>query len=222
MPEAAHTACARRARFVPRDRVRGRPTGPARPGPPCLSGNAGPSCRDNALPSHKGWRRPAAAHEHGVRDPLVALLMVLCVTVGLRGWIRWSVDADHRTSKARPTSGTSQGWLVLRARSDTAAKEIEILVLRHQLAVLRRRSGRRMSWADRALTAALTRPISQAPPPRAARHPGQDPALAPPAGYPPLDNDAQPAPGDPPSPPVSGPWSCAWLRRTPPGGTCSA
>jgi hypothetical protein len=29
-------------------------------------------------------------------------------------------------------------WLVLRARSD-AAKEIEILVLRHQLAVLRRR-----------------------------------------------------------------------------------
>jgi putative transposase len=29
-------------------------------------------------------------------------------------------------------------WLVLRARSDSA-KEIEILVLRHQLAVLRRR-----------------------------------------------------------------------------------
>ena len=49
------------------------------------------------------------------------------------------------------------GWLVLRARSDTV-KEIEILVLRHQLAVLRRRSGRpRLSWTDRALTAALTR-----------------------------------------------------------------
>jgi hypothetical protein len=31
------------------------------------------------------------------------------------------------------------GWLVLRARSDTA-KEIEILVLRHQLAVFRRRA----------------------------------------------------------------------------------
>ena len=30
------------------------------------------------------------------------------------------------------------GWMVLRARSD-ATKEIEILVLRHQLAVLRRR-----------------------------------------------------------------------------------
>jgi len=52
---------------------------------------------------------------------------------------------------------TLLGWLVLRARSDTA-KEIEILVLRHQLAVLRRRTRRpRLSWADRALTAALTR-----------------------------------------------------------------
>ena len=48
-------------------------------------------------------------------------------------------------------------WLVLRARSDTS-KEIEILVLRQQLAVLRRRTPRvRMSWTDRALTAALTR-----------------------------------------------------------------
>jgi hypothetical protein len=53
---------------------------------------------------------------------------------------------------------TLLGWLVPRARSDTAAKEIEILVLRHQLAVLRRRTPRpRMSWTDRALTAALTR-----------------------------------------------------------------
>jgi putative transposase len=49
------------------------------------------------------------------------------------------------------------GWLVLLARSDTA-KEIEILVLRHQLAVLRRRAPRpRTSWPDRALIAALTR-----------------------------------------------------------------
>jgi hypothetical protein len=47
---------------------------------------------------------------------------------------------------------TLLGWLMLRARSDTA-KEIEILVLRHQLAVLRRRTPRpRMSWADRALS----------------------------------------------------------------------
>ncbi len=49
------------------------------------------------------------------------------------------------------------GWMVLRARSDTT-NEIEILVLRHQLAVLRRRTPRpQMSWTDRAVIAALTR-----------------------------------------------------------------
>ena len=49
------------------------------------------------------------------------------------------------------------GWIVLRTRSDTT-KEIEILVLRHQLAVLQRRTPRpRMTWTDRALIAALTR-----------------------------------------------------------------
>jgi hypothetical protein len=41
--------------------------------------------------------------------------------------------------------------MVLLARYDTA-KEIEILVLRHQLAILQRGAARpRMSWADRAL-----------------------------------------------------------------------
>jgi hypothetical protein len=91
---------------------------------------------------------------------------------------------------------TLLGWLVPRARSDTA-KEIEILVLRHQLAVLGRRTRRpTLSWTDRALTAALTRLLPQAPPPRAARHPDHDPALAPPAGCPALDNDASP-PGRP-------------------------
>ena len=48
-------------------------------------------------------------------------------------------------------------WIVLRTHCDTA-KEIEILVLRHQLAVLRRRTPRpRITWADRALIAALSR-----------------------------------------------------------------
>jgi putative transposase len=86
---------------------------------------------------------------------------------------------------------TLLGWLMLRARSDTA-KEIEILVLRHQLAVLRRRTPRpRMSWTDRALTAALTRLLPRpcrlgllvTLPPRAARHPDHHPALAPPVGF---------------------------------------
>ena len=49
------------------------------------------------------------------------------------------------------------GWIVLRTRSDTS-KEIEILVLRHQLAVLQRRlPHRRMSWTDRGVIAALAR-----------------------------------------------------------------
>src|SRR5215213_5262532 len=48
-------------------------------------------------------------------------------------------------------------WMVLRTRSDTT-KEIEILVLRHQLAVLQRRTPRLQTrWTDRAVIAALAR-----------------------------------------------------------------
>ena len=84
-------------------------------------------------------------------------------------------------------------WMVLRTRSDTA-KEIEILVLRHQLAVLQRRTPRpRMSWTDRALIAALDPSAPRSPAPRAARHAGHDPALAPTTRHPPLDHPARPA-----------------------------
>jgi putative transposase len=49
------------------------------------------------------------------------------------------------------------GWLVLLARSD-ASKDVEILVLRHEVAVLRRHVTRpKPDWADRAVIAPLTR-----------------------------------------------------------------
>jgi putative transposase len=48
-------------------------------------------------------------------------------------------------------------WLALLARSD-ATKDVEILVLRHEVAVLRRHNPRpRMHWVDRAMLSSLSR-----------------------------------------------------------------
>ena len=58
------------------------------------------------------------------------------------------------------------GWLALLARS-APANDTEILVLRHQVAVLRRQIARpRPDWADRAVIAALARLL----PPRLRLH----------------------------------------------------
>jgi hypothetical protein len=58
-------------------------------------------------------------------------------------------------------SVTVLGWLRLLARK-TAVKDIEILILRHEVTVLRRQVSRpRPSWPDRAILSALTRMLPQ-------------------------------------------------------------
>jgi hypothetical protein len=70
------------------------------------------------------------------------------------------------------------GWLGLLARTG-ASKDAEILILRHQLTVLRRQVARpRPSWADRTLQAALSRLVPRSGGSPAVRHAGDGPALA--------------------------------------------
>jgi hypothetical protein len=117
-------------------------------------------------------------------------------------------------------------WLRL-SRREQAWQTTEILILRHQLAVLQRRQPRcpNLNWADRALLAALLSVI-----PKARRH-GLRLLVSPDTilrwhrdiarrAGPPGPGAARPGGRRPAG--TSGPWSCGWPARTPDGGTAGS
>ena len=117
-------------------------------------------------------------------------------------------------------------WLQL-ARHEETWKTAEILILRHQLALLQRRQPRRprLDWADRALLATLLAVI-----PKGRRHGLR--LLVTPDTILRWHRDIvrrrwaarsmRGKTGRPPPAGTSGPWSCGWPARTPAGATAGS
>ena len=99
---------------------------------------------------------------------------------------------------------TILSWLALLARS-SASKNAEILVLRQEVAVLRRANPKpRLEWTDRAVLAALSRKLPKSLRLHTSdRHAGHAAALAPANG----DEEMDPAP-------VTPTWSRSRHRQT--------
>ena len=91
-----------------------------------------PVVAENSSMQVKSCSEPACRASSPLRSRLVCLRFVFLLVVRVPAWLRLS---------RRPST-----W-----------KNAEILLLRHQVAVLQRQSttGTRLSWADRALLAAL-------------------------------------------------------------------